>query len=76
MLGVRGQMIKNLVVTFLLVLSIGLVGCGRSSDFGVVDMAKVESESSQLKSIREEGIKELGNLQKELVKQSFFRLVS
>lgn len=68
MLGVRGQMIKNLVVTFLLVLSIGLVGCGRSSDFGVVDMAKVESESVQLKSIREEGIKELGNLQKEMEK--------
>ncbi|MDO4935995.1 MAG: hypothetical protein Q4E42_05010 [Phascolarctobacterium sp.] len=61
-------MVKKLAVAFLLVVSIGLVGCGRSSEFGVVDLAKVESEAAQLKSIREEGIKELGNLQKEMEK--------
>lgn len=61
-------MVKKLAVAFLLVVSIGLVGCGRSSEFGVVDLAKVESEAAQLKSIREEGIKELGTLQKEMEK--------
>lgn len=61
-------MIKNLVAAILLICSIGLAGCGRSSDFGVVDMGKVETESVQLKAIRDEGIKELEKLQKEMEK--------
>lgn len=59
-------MIKNLVAAILLICLIGLAGCGRSSDFGVVDMGKVETESVQLKAIRDEGIKELEKLQKEM----------
>ena len=61
-------MIKNLVAAILLICLIGLAGCGRSSDFGVVDMGKVETESVQLKAIRDEGIKELEKLQKEMEK--------
>lgn len=61
-------MIKNLVAAILLICSIGLAGCGRSSDFGVVDMGKVETESVKLKVIRDEGIKELEKLQKEMEK--------
>ena len=61
-------MIKNLVAAILLICSVGLAGCGRSSDFGVVDMGKVETESVQLKAIRDEGIKELEKLQKEMEK--------
>lgn len=61
-------MIKNLVAAILLICSIGLAGCGRSSDFGVVDMGKVETESVKLKAIRDEGIKELEKLQKEMEK--------
>lgn len=43
-------------------------GCGRSADFGVVDMGRVERESSVIIEIKAKGQKELGKLQAEMEK--------
>lgn len=61
-------MMKKLVAGLLLAGAVLTVGCGRSADFGVVDMAKVESESTLFKTIQSEGEKELTALQKEMDK--------
>lgn len=61
---------KKIAVLFLAVIcSFVVTGCGRSSSFGVIDMAKIEKEAKQLVTIREEGTKELEKLEQELQKE-------
>lgn len=58
---------KRLIVSLLAVLCVFILsGCGRSSEFGVVDMGKVEKEGKQIVVIKEEGIKELEQIEKDL----------
>ena len=61
-------MMKQLVAALLLAGAVLSAGCGRSADFGVVDMARVETEAVQFKTLQEEGKKELEKLQAEMEK--------
>lgn len=58
---------KLLVATFFFG-AVLISGCGRSADFGVVDMGRVERESSVIVEIKAKGQKELGKLQAEMEK--------
>jgi len=58
---------KLLAATFLFG-AVLVSGCGRSADFGVVDMGRVERESSVIVEIKAKGQKELGKLQTEMEK--------
>lgn len=42
-----------------------MLGCGRSAEFGTVDMARIENEAPQLVVLREEATKQLTEIQKE-----------
>lgn len=54
---------------FILVLGAMLVsGCGRSAEFGIVDMGKVERESAVIIGIKDKGQKDLAKLQEEMEK--------
>jgi len=63
----EGRGMKFLAVT-LLFGALLVSGCGRSADFGVVDMGRVERESSVIVEIKAKGQKELGKLQAEMEK--------
>lgn len=63
----EGRGMKFLAVT-LLFGALLVSGCGRSAEFGVVDMGKVERESPIIVEIKAKGQKELGKLQAEMEK--------
>lgn len=58
---------KLLLVVMVAIFAFAAVGCGRNSEFGVVDMKKVEAESTVFKSIREEVMTKGQALQTEMM---------
>jgi len=63
----KGRGMKFLAVT-LLFGALLVSGCGRSAEFGVVDMGKVEREAPTIIEIKDKGQKELMKLQAEMEK--------
>ncbi len=61
---------KKLVVALMTVAAVASFGCGRSAEFGVVDMHKVETESTVYKTIREDMNKRAQVLQGEMLKET------
>lgn len=59
---------KCLLCLFVIVVFV-ISGCGRNASFGVVDMTRVEKEAKKLVAIRDEGLKELDAVGKELDKK-------
>ena len=56
----------KLLATALILGGVLVSGCGRSAEFGIVDMGKVERESSVIVDIKAKGQKELNKLQVEM----------
>ncbi len=61
---------KLLVIAMLATFAAVSFGCGRSAEFGVVDMQKIESESPAYKTIKEDVMTKGKALQEEMMKET------
>lgn len=62
---------KGLIVVMMLVFALAVAGCsGRNSDFGVVDMQRIEAESQVYKDIKDELMTKATAAQEEMMKAS------
>ncbi|MDD4722099.1 MAG: OmpH family outer membrane protein [Acidaminococcaceae bacterium] len=61
---------KILVVAMLTVFAVLSFGCGRSAEFGVVDMQKIETESTVYKDIKTDVMTKGKALQEEMMKET------
>ena len=60
---------KGLIVVMMLVFALAVAGCsGRNSDFGVVDMQRIEAESQVYKDIKDELMTKATAAQGEMMK--------
>ena len=60
---------KGLIVVMMLVFALAVAGCsGRNSDFGVVDMQRIEAESQVYKDIKDELMTKATAAQEEMMK--------
>jgi outer membrane protein len=61
---------KLLVIAMLATLAAVSFGCGRSAEFGVVDMQKIETDSAAYKTIKEDVMTKGKELQAEMMKET------
>ncbi len=61
---------KILVVAMVTVFALLSFGCGRSAEFGVVDMQKIETESTVYKNIKTDVMTKGKALQEEMIKET------
>ena len=61
---------KFLVIAMLAVFAVVSFGCGRNQEFGVVDMKKIEAESTAYKTIKDDVMAKGKALQEEMMKET------